>query len=54
MFIYSTQWSWQSDVSAWNKYFGLYESQDVRYFGTWLDQVKEYAQSHDSINVTDL
>ncbi len=45
--------SWQSDVSAWNKYFGLYESQDVRYFGTWLDQVKEYAQSHDSINVTD-
>ena len=45
--------SWQSDVSAWNKYFGLYESQDVRYFGTWLDQVKEYAQSHDTIDVTD-
>ena len=45
--------SWQSDVSAWNKYFGLYEAQDVRYFGTWLDQVKEYAETHESIDVTD-
>lgn len=45
--------SWQSDVSAWNKYFGLYESQDVRYFGTWLDQVKDYADTHETISVTD-
>lgn len=45
--------SWQSDVSAWNKYFGLYEAQDVRYFGTWLDQVRSYAKSHKTIEVTD-
>ena len=31
----------------------MYEAQDVRYFGTWLDQVKEYAETHESIDVTD-
>lgn len=49
----STALSWQSDVSGWNKYFGLYEARDVRYFGTWLDQVRQYAKTHDVIAVTD-
>lgn len=33
--------SWVSDVSAWNKYFGLYEAQDIYYFGTWIDKIHE-------------
>lgn len=45
--------SWQSDVSAWNKYFGLYQGKDARYFGNWMNQVYEYGQKHKEITGSD-
>lgn len=45
--------SWQSDVSAWNKYFGLYQGKDARYFGNWMNQVYQYGQKHKTIYGTD-
>lgn len=41
--------SWQSDVSAWNKYFGIYQGRDVRYFGNWINQVHDYGAKHKTI-----
>lgn len=44
--------SWQSDVSAWNKYFGLYNGKGnwgARYFGNWINQVYQYGQKHKTI-----
>lgn len=45
--------SWQSDVSAWNKYFGIYQGKDVRYFGNWINQVHDYGAKHKTIYGTD-
>ncbi len=45
--------SWQSDVSAWNKYFGLYQGKDARYFGNWINQVHDYGAKHKTIYGTD-
>lgn len=45
--------SWQSDVSAWNKYFGLYQGKDARYFGNWISQVHDYGAKHKVIYGTD-
>lgn len=41
--------SWQSDVSAWNKYFGIYQGKDARYFGNWVNQVHAYGAKHKTI-----
>ena len=41
--------SWQSDVSAWNKYFGIYQGKDVRHFGNWINQVHDYGKKHKTI-----
>lgn len=45
--------SWQSDVSAWNKYFGLYQGKDARYFGSWINQVHDYGAKHKTIYGSD-
>ena len=44
--------SWQSDISAWNKYFGIYQGKDARYFGNWIDQVHDYGKKHKTITGT--
>lgn len=45
--------SWQSDVSAWNKYFGIYQGKDARHFGNWINQVHDYGAKHKTITGTD-
>lgn len=45
--------SWQSDVSAWNKYFGLYQGLDARYFGTWVNDVHKYGLRHETVYGTE-
>lgn len=46
--------SWQSDVSAWNKYFGLYQQRDARYFSTWIQDVHAYGMRHKTITASAL
>lgn len=48
-----TTLSWQSDVSAWNKYFGIYQGKDVRFYDTWINQVHDYGMTHKTIYGTD-
>ncbi len=45
--------SWQSDVSAWNKYFGLYQGLDVRHFGKWVNDVHQYGLRHETVYGTE-
>lgn len=45
--------SWQSDISAWNKYFGIYQGKDARYFGNWIDQVYAYGAKHKTIHASE-
>ncbi|MEQ2455772.1 discoidin domain-containing protein [Flavonifractor hominis] len=48
----STPLSWQSDISAWNKYFGWYEGANIDGFGPWVDKVKEFAINNDTVTYT--
>lgn len=48
-----TTLSWQSDISAWNKYFGIYQGKDARYYDTWINQVHDYGRKHKTIYGTD-
>ncbi len=45
--------SWQSDVSAWNKYFGLYQGLDARHFGQWVNDVHQYGLRHMTVYGTE-
>ncbi|MEQ2457531.1 discoidin domain-containing protein, partial [Flavonifractor hominis] len=48
----TTPLSWQSDASAWNKYFGWYEGANMDGFGPWVDGVRDFAKANETVSAT--